>query len=215
APARPGRRLHAGAGDIAAPAQAELVLGETLAGAEGQGLRRGLARIGLELRPAQAQRIFGTRAVDAVEHEGPAFAIGALALVQAQVEGLAPRRRLRPQPLAVEGGGTEHVTPATGAAARRQRNAGIAATTGGRAETEFRSRRAAAAVHPDHAAGGIAVQGGKGPAQYFHRRGAGQVHVRDLCLPVRLAGRDAVDQHAQAADAEAGAGTEAAHRDLG
>ena len=75
-------------------------------------------------------------------------------------------------------------------------------------------RPAVGGEHADHAAGGVAVERRERTAQHLDPRRRRQVEVRDLALPVRSGGGNAVHIQAQAAHAEGGPGAEAARGDL-
>lgn len=60
----------------------------------------------------------------------------------------------------------------------------------------------------------VAVHGGEGAAHHFDAFGGVEVEGGGLALAVRVAGGDAVGDQLDAAHAESGAGTEAAHRYL-
>ena len=111
------------------------------------------------------------------------------------VDGGAPaaRRRARAQ----LGARLPH---AVGAARRGERGRGL----GGVVLAEY--------LH--HAAGGVAVELGQRPAQHLDAAGRREGDARGLGLAIGHGGRDAVDDHAHAADAEGRAGAEAADREL-
>ena len=206
--AQPAGDLHAQAFvHVALPAQAQLLLFGGLAGVEGRGLRRGLARVGGELLGRQPQRVVGRLALH-LQHghellprraQLPAR-LGETALARAVGAPAVTLRDLRRQAHRLTLGGQAvqaHAGLAQAEGAQRQR--GLRAVFG-----------RPAALQRDDAAAGAAVQRRERAAQHLQRGGVGDQPVAQLALAVGRAGRDAVGHQPQPAHAEAGAGTVAA-----
>ena len=193
------------------PAQAELRLPRVLAGVELRRGRRGLVRIGGQLRGGQSQRILGALVDVAEQHQH---------LVARAGPGQAPAgqrplcRAVRPAAVDLQVGRAQSRLPAVaewGAGLEpRLAQAGAAGV-----QIQFGESLAHRRAHQrDHAARAVAVQGGEGPAQHLDPRGGGQVEVRHLPLAIGHRGRDAVGVQAQPAHAERRPRAEAARREL-
>ncbi len=195
----------------ARPLAADLLLLGLLAGVEGNGLGRGLVRVGIELRSREPERVVG-RLVDRV---GEHHHLVALALpAQPYVAEPAPGRTVRAKAVGGEArqAGTD-VPPAL--QGRGEGGAGLGGVVAAEVEVEFKLALACrAAEQGDHAARAVAVERREGPAQDLDALGAGQVEVGDLARAVGHGGRDAIGVETQAPHAEARARTEAARADL-
>jgi hypothetical protein len=211
-----GMQLHsqaAGRGSVVLPNQPELLVAYRLARVEQQCGGRGLARIRVHLRLGESERVLRLRRIEPVRHEHEAIA-RAGRILQPRIEGLARGRAVLAPAAGAEVRVVEHVVECSLRAAPVE---GFAlAVVAARNQPEAPARRVGAVggEHLDDAAGGVAVERGEGPAQHLDACGGCEVEVRHLSLSVGHGRRDAVEEQADAADAESGARAEAADRHL-
>lgn len=201
-------------GQPARPGRAELQVVDGLARIETPRGRIGPFGIVRERGSGEPQRILRQRLVQAVEHHAQAIAFTQLPL--AQGVGVMPARRaLRTQAIGCETAGLRAPAEAQLAAAAVDLQVRAARTVVARPDVEIdgiRDRRLARSE--DHAAGRTAMAQGQRPAQHFDAIQRRQREARRLALPVRAAGRNAVDDESDTPDAEGRPRTEAARLDL-
>ena len=189
------------------PARADLALARRLAGVEGGGLRRGLARVGIELSAAQRQRVVGSLRDVARDHGD---AVACVVPAQPDVAELAPGLGVRPE---ADGFELRDLGFHIQRVVQRRLHAEANLAQPEAAHVHIESGAALFRRHAEqrnHAARAVAIEHRERPAQHLDALRAGQVEVGDLALAIRHGGRDAVGVKAQAAHAETGACAEAA-----
>jgi hypothetical protein len=204
-------RERAGVGEVMRPGHAGLGLTHGLAGVEGQRRRCGLARVGIELRLGQPQRVL---CVQVLVAELPDDLVMLAAPAQAQVGQQPLGAALRPQAIGVEvGDAAAHLE--TVAQWRLQRQPLLAQAVAAPVHPHFRCARGDRRRIQGHdAARAVAVQRRERPAQHLDALGTGQVEMRDLTLPIGHRGGNAIRIEPQPAHAEGGPGPEAARAEL-
>ena len=194
-----------------APAQAALRLLDGLAGVELCRHRRGRARIGAELRAAQAQRVLRALLVVGQQQR---HVVAVAGKAQAQIDQRAARRALRSQAIDVDLAGRRTQVEAA-LQRQRQRHPPLhqaeAGLVDGRLGAGLGGRRG---DQRDDAARAVAVERRVGATQHLDALRAGEIEVRHLALPVGHGRRDAVGIDTHTAHAEAGARAVAARTDL-
>ena len=193
--------------------EADLRLVDVLPRVELQRRRIDAARVGIELRARQAERVLRARQVQAVRDDGERAA----QVVRDRELGVADGalgRAVVAVAVGAEVARGDDVAQAVHRAARFCAEAHDAVAAAGDAEVERRPRRGVFGEDLDHAARRVAVERREGTAQHLDAIGRAEVDVRDLALAVGEGRRNAVDVEAHAADAEGRARAEAAHRDL-
>ncbi len=190
-----------------------LLLLEALAGVEIRGGGIGLAGVGVELRLRDAQRVLRIGARDHVRDQGqPARIVERVAhlaieriVVRAAVVAIAIDREMSDGHVVAERAGDP--------ARIRPRTERVEAAIGNRA-LDLIGLPAVGGEDLDDAAGRVAVERRERTAQDLDPLCGIQIELRDLTLPVRTGGRNAVLVHAHAADAEGGIRADAANGDL-
>ena len=204
---------HIGAVDLAFVDRADLRLIDRLARVEGRGRGVGTARVGLELRARQAQRVLRLRQVHAVGHERELARLVGLER-ELEVADLALHGAVVAPAVAREPAEAADVAERTLRARHLGRQAQRTVAARRHAEADLGRPAAVFGEDLDHAAGRVAVERRERPAQHLDAASRAEVDVRDLALPIGQRGGNAVDIQAHTAHAEGRARAEAAHRDL-
>ena len=199
--------------DAALVDQPALRLRHGLAGVEGERARIDAARIGIELCARQAERILCQRQCDVVRDQRDEARV-VRAPGQLQVADAALGGAVIAAAIGREAARAGVVAERALRAAQRAAEAQGAVAAAGQAEAQGGWPAAFFGEDLQHTARGVAVERRERPAQHLDAIRRGEVDVRDLALAIGQRGRDAIDEHPHAADAETRARAKAADRDL-